>query len=343
MTNAPKLGILAFIAGVVSFHWMGHAPTASIRRDLSPISPPPVTEGRHGVYLTAYAAGQPRSFESILDRLVAHGLDTVVVDVKNNQGEVCYGSSVELAQQAGAVTPLLDLAAVVRAVHARGMYAIARQVVFYDPLLARRLGLPSTPWVPPTVEEAIAYNLALAAEVERAGFDEIQFDYLRFPDDGPIGPDYSARCQAVEGFLARARAELTVPLSVDVYGRVMFPWNARRIDPIGQHLEGVGRWVDVVSPMLYPSHYPEREFKDDPYGTVRRGIEEGRARIATPLRPYLQAFEMALPAGMTLAAYIVAQIEGAEAGGASGYLFWNPRSEYTALWEALGSRARPRR
>lgn len=340
MTRRVSVARLAVVMALLGLSLTGQAPNADVQG--SPLPPPqPRLSDRKGIYLTAYAAGQPGALLGFLDNLGQHGLDTVVVDVKNNQGEVCYASSVELAQRVGAVTPLLDLAALVRAVHARGMYAIARQVVFYDPLLARRLGFPSAPWVPPTVEEAIAYNLALAAEVERAGFDEIQFDYIRFSDDGPIGPDYSVRCQAVEAFLARARAELTVPLSVDVYGRVMFPWNARRIDPIGQHLEGMAPWVDAISPMLYPSHYPEREFKEDPYGTVRRGIEEGRARIATPLRPYLQAFEMALPAGMTLAAYIVAQIEGAEAAGASGYLFWNPRSDYTALWEALGSRTRP--
>ena len=341
MTNAPKLGILALIAGVASFHWVGHAPTASILSDPPPGIPPAVTDGRRGVYLTAYAASQPGFLESILDRLAEHGLNTVVVDIKNNQGEVCYASQVLLARRSGAVTPLLGLAAVVRAVHARGMYAIARQVVFYDPFLARHLGLASAPWVPPTVEVAIAYNLDIATEVERAGFDEIQFDYIRFPDDGPIGPDHSARCQAVESFLARARTQLSLPLSVDVYGRVMFPWNARRIDPIGQHLEGMAQWVDVVSPMLYPSHYAEQEFEEDPYGTVRRRLEYGRARIATPLRPYLQAFEMALPAGTTLVEYIVAEIEGAEVGKANGYLFWNPRSDYTALWEALGSRVGP--
>ncbi|GAB4304112.1 MAG: hypothetical protein Kow0097_00530 [Candidatus Bipolaricaulota bacterium] len=341
MTHDARLATLALIAGVVGFQWLGHAPTTALLAGDPPPNPPPVTAERRGVYLTAYAAGQPDFLEGTLDRLAEHGLNTVVVDIKNNQGEVCYASGVELAQRIEAVTPLLDLAAIVRTVHARGMYAIARQVVFYDPILARHLGLPSAPWVLPTVEAAITYNLDIAAEAERVGFDEIQFDYVRFPDDGPIGPDHSTRCQAVEAFLARARARLSLPLSADVYGRVMFPWNAQRIDPIGQHLEGMARWVDVISPMLYPSHYAEQEFKDDPYGTVRRGLECGGARVATPLRPYLQAFAMALPPGMGLAAYIVAQIEGAEEGGADGYLFWNPRCDYSAVWEALGLGDRP--
>ncbi|MBC7092564.1 hypothetical protein H5T53_00905 [Candidatus Bipolaricaulota bacterium] len=311
----------------------------------SPMSPSPAAlpspasfHGRRGVYLTAYAAAQPGFLEETLDHLARFGLDTVVIDVKNNQGEVCYPSQVDLAHRIGAVKPLLDLPAVVRAVHARGMYAIARQVVFYDPLLARHLGSSTAPWVLPTVEAAVEYNLAIAGEVERAGFDELQFDYIRFPDDGPIGPDYSARCVAVEAFLAHARSRLDLPLSVDVYGRVMWPWNARRIDPIGQHLEGMAGLVDVVSPMLYPSHFVEQELKNDPYGTVRRTMDHGLARVKAPLRPFLQAFAMAIPPGMTLAEYIVAQVRAAEETGADGYLFWNPRSDYAALWEALGSR-----
>lgn len=338
MKNTHKLRTLALITGLISVQWLGHAPTASVLCSLSPRLRPSVHD-RRGVYLTAYAASQPGFLEAILDTSAQYGLNAVVVDVKNNNGEVCYRSDVVLAREMGAVRPLLDLAAIVRAVHARGMYAIARQVVFYDPILARHLGHATAPWVLPTVPEAIEYNLAIAAEVERAGFDEVQFDYIRFPDDGPIGPDHSARCQAVEVFLAHARSRLALPLSVDVYGRVMFPWNARRTDPIGQHLEGMASSVDAVSPMIYPSHYAEREFKEDPYHTVYLALEYGKSRTATPLRPYLQAFAMAIPGHMDLPTYIAAQIRAAERAGADGYLFWNPRADYSALWQALAGLA----
>ncbi len=335
-----RFALLVLVVGVVGIQWLGTAPAAVVLS--TPASPArgPSVNGRRGVYLTAYAASQIRLLEETLDQLVRYNLNTVVVDVKNNHGEVCYASEVPLAQEVGAVKPLLDLGALVRAGHARGVYVIARQVVFYDPHLARRLGLASAPWVLPTVEVATSYNLALAAEVARAGFDEIQFDYIRFPDDGPIGPDYSARCQAVEAFLARAREHLSLPISVDVYGRVTFPWNARRIDPIGQHLEGIAQWVDAVSPMVYPSHYVEQAFKDDPYRTVLQATRDAVGRASITVRPYLQAFDMAIPHGMTLPAYIAAQIRAVEDAGADGYLFWNPRSDYTALWQALAQRPR---
>ncbi|MCX7750656.1 MAG: putative glycoside hydrolase [Candidatus Bipolaricaulota bacterium] len=328
---------VGLLLAVLGLSWTGQAPNAAVRS--APVPPPPSRTDRRGVYLSAPAAAQPGYLETILGKLSEFGLDTVVVDVKNNHGEVCYASGVDLARRIGAVKVHLDLRAVVRAVHARGMYLIARQVVFYDPLLARHLGYDS-PWVLPTVPAATAYNLEIAAEVAAAGVDEIQFDYIRFPDDGPIGPDYSGRCTAVEAFLQAARSRLKLPLSADVYGRVTFPWNARKIDPIGQQLEGMARWVDAVSPMVYPSHYVERAFKDDPYGTVHQAVRDARARVETPIRPYLQAFEMAIPPGMTYTTYILEQIRAAEEAGASGYLFWNPRSDYSVLWAALAARGR---
>lgn len=318
------------------------------------LSPPPKSQGtqpaqslpasihgRRGVYLTAYVAASPEIFEDVIEQSRKYGLNTVVIDVKNNNGEVCYASNVPLAKAIGAVRPILDLSPLVERLHKLGFYVIARQVVFYDPVLAKYLGT-GTSWVLPTSETAVSYNLDLAKEVESFGVDEIQFDYIRFPDDGPIGPDYSTRCAAVTAFLAKAKATLSIPVSADVYGRVMWPWNAQKIDPIGQHLESIAPHVDVISPMLYPSHFVEEELKADPYGTVLRTMSHGKARVATPLRPYLQAFSMAIPAGMSLAEYIVAQIRAAEATGADGYLFWNPRGDYSGLWQALAILARER-
>jgi len=291
--------------------------------------------GKKGVYLSAYAAGNSAILSEVLAQSFRFGLNAIVIDVKNNEGEVCYPSQVPQARAIGAVRPFLDLARLVQELHQRGFYVIARQVVFYDPILAKSLGVPTSPWVLPTEAEAVSYNLAIAKEVEGLGVDEIQFDYIRFPDDGPIGPSYSARCEAVEAFLSKAKSFLSVPISVDVYGRVMWPWNAQKIDPIGQHLEGIARIVDVVSPMLYPSHFVEPELKADPYGTVLRTMRHGKARVEVPLRPYLQAFSMAIPSGMSLPSYILAQMKAAEESGADGYLFWNPRADYSGLWEAL--------
>ncbi len=322
-------------AVVLTLSWEGGAP------DPGPLPAPPVesrastVHARRGVYLSCYAAWRAGYLEEVLEESVRWGLNTVVIDVKNNHGELSYPSEIPLARHMGATSTRLDLEEVVHLVHSKGMYAVARQVVYHDPKLARHLEAPGGEWVAAGDPTADEYNLAVAAEVAAAGFDEIQFDYIRFPDDGHIGEDYADRCVAVERFLAQAEEILDIPLSVDVFGRVLWPWNARMIDPIGQQLEGLATHSDVISPMLYPSHYVEEELKNDPYRTVRQALEQGALRTEVPLRPYLQAFDRALPVGMSLAEYIGEQIRAAEDAGADGYLFWNPRSEYSALWEAL--------
>ena len=87
--------------------------------------------------------------------------------------------------------------------------------------------------------------------------------------------------------------------------------------------------------MLYPSHYSEQRYKDDPYLVVSEALTTGEARVATPFRPFLQAFQMDIPASMSFEDYIRAQIRAAQEHGADGYLFWNPSCEYAALFRVL--------
>ena len=230
----------------------------------------------------------------------------------------------------------LDPASVLRELRSRGCYTIARQGLFYDPLLARHLG-HSEAWVPAHDETAVAYNLAIAEEVAGLGFDEIQFDYIRYPDGGVLEPIYADRYAAVDRFLAEAEARLSgrIAISADLFGRVMWGWNEKRIDPIGQSLEAMSARLDFVSPMLYPSHYVEQVYRDDPYRTISDALASGHARVEACFRPYLQAFDQALPPGMPLETYICAQLEAATECGADGVLFWHPACEYAALYRAL--------
>ena len=296
----------------------------------------PGIHGKKGIHLSFYALSRPGFVEAIAEKLRAYGLNAVVICVKDMHGTVGYGSQVPLAREIGAAVAYVDLPELAEFFRSRGIYVIARQVLFYDPILSRYLGYPGGRWIYPSDERAVAYNLAIAKELESLGFDEIQLDYIRFPDDGEIGRQYPERYAAVNAFLARARETLSVPISIDLFGRVLWPWNKEKKDPIGQCLEEMAPYVDVISPMLYPSHYVEPELKADPYRTVKLALTHGMARVKVPFRPYLQAFEMDIPPGMTLPEYILAQVRAAEEIGADGYLFWNPRSDYSALWEALG-------
>jgi len=332
MNRVKALGGLAALLIVVIVAFLSSGPDA--QGDPLPVDP--VGHRRVGVYLTSYALTRRDVVEGVFAARKAGKIDAVVINVKNMHGEVTYDSAVPLATTLGASTGRLNLASMVPAFQERGFYVIARQVLFYDPLLARHLGEPES-WVPVDNEIAIHYNLAIAEEVASLGFDELQFDYIRYVDVGALEPVYEDRYAAVDAFLAEARHRLAgrIPLSADLFGRVLWPWNERRIDPIGQSLEQMSVHLDFVSPMVYPSHYAEQSYRDDPYLTVSEALHSGASRVAANYRPFLQAFDRHLPAGMSLETYIREQVTAAQEAGADGYLFWHPACEYDTLYRAL--------
>ncbi len=305
---------------------------STVNKVALPLSP----HERIGVYLTSFALTKPGTIAKVLAEAEQGKINAVVINVKNMHGEVTYASNVPLAREIGAAVGRIDPRALIDRLHAAGIYVIARQVLFYDPKLASYLKLADQ-WVPPDNSQAVGYNLAIASEVASLGFDEIQFDYLRFPDGDGLGTGYAARYAAIDQFLDAARKVLAgrITISADLFGRVMWNWNKKKIDPIGQSLEEIAARVDFVSPMLYPSHYHEEYYKDNPYRVVKEAMTAGKARVTTPLRPFLQAFDRDVPPGMSLVDYIRAQIQAARESGADGYLFWNPSCDYTALYRAL--------
>jgi hypothetical protein len=197
-------------------------------------------------------------------------------------------------------------------------------------------------WTDPTRREVWDYNIAIAAEAARAGFDEIQFDYLRFPDSKQIRfsqPNtQETRTRAIMGFLDAARQRLlpyNVFLAVDVFGYVC--WNVDDTH-IGQRLEDIMPQVDYISPMLYPSGfqfgipgYPNPVAHV--YEVVRRSLDRVRERTHAPpvrVRPWLQAFkDYAFDHRDFGADEIRQQIRAAEEFGTDGWMLWNPRNVYS--------------
>ena len=296
----------------------------------------PSGHNRIGVYLTAYALTKPSTLEAIYAAKEAGQIDSLVINVKNMHGEITYASSVPLANEIGASTARLDLPVLLDELRSRGFYLIARQVVFFDPLLAQHLGLDDS-WTPCDSRLVCDYNLDIASEVATLGFDELQFDYIRYPDGGALENIYEDRFAAITTFLSEAHTLLEgqVSLSADLFGRVMWPWNSRRIDPIGQSLEDMVPYLDFISPMVYPSHYFEQSYRDDPYLTVQDALISGTSRVDAYFRPFLQVFDRDIPDGMSLETYISEQIRAAQDHGADGYLFWHPACEYGPLFRVL--------
>jgi hypothetical protein len=293
--------------------------------------------------------------DRLLDLIDRTELNALVIDVKE-QG-VYVDTGVDLFREAGTVVPYYDVAAVLDALHARDVYSIARQVVFKDtPLAEARPDLAvanaatggpwhdmnGVSWVNPFSEEVWAANIDLAVELVGLGFDEIQFDYVRFPTDGDLGAmDFgrevteSVQVETIAGFLGEARANVAAvgaKVGADVFGFTLL------LDDIGigQNIGRIAEVVDYVCPMVYPSHFPNGSIavdgppNDFPYETIEISLGAGEERVAGlrgKLRPWLQDFS--LP-GMSDygAPEVRAQIDAAEANGAAGWMIWNAASVY---------------
>lgn len=300
--------------------------------------PQTVGEERYikGIYLNSRSISLETTDDIIAD-LNKHDFNAVVINVKNVSGEVTYSSQVELADRIGANTGRLDLPAIIEKLHSHSIYVIARLTVFKDPKMADYC-CGGGQWAYPTSATAVNYNVKLAREVSKMGFDEVQLDYIRYSDGpGKIGGNYADRSRVIASFVERVGKAISphVKLSVDVYGRTLWKWNARNIDPIGQNLEYLQDHVDYMSPMIYPSHYQDPGLVYNPYKLVKLALKTGNSRLSTNMRPFIQGFDRHLPAGMSLEEYIQEQLNALKESKQKGFLVWNPKSDYHALWNAV--------
>ena len=314
------------------------------------------------MYLSYYGVGDRGLRGEILELLARTELNAVVIDVKGDRGFIPYESRVPLAIEAGALGPvrLRDLDDLLGRLRSQGIYTIARVVVFKDHVLARHrpdwavvdagTGSPwldneGLAWIDPFAEEAWSYSIAVACEAAARGFQEIQFDYLRFPGDGRLGAaryskpsSQETRIQAISAFLERAREALAptdTSVAVDLFGYTAFN---RDDTGVGQRVEELAPLVDYLCPMAYPSAYhrgihgysnPVAHPYEVVFETVRRARERaglGAARV----RPWIQDFrDYAFDRRPFGVAEVRAQMQAAHEAGAAGWMLWNPRNRYT--------------
>lgn len=316
-------------------------------------------EGRRvaakGIYVSGWVAGSPR-MNALIDLVRETELNAVVIDVKDDHGNITYQSTLpKVAEMGNSVAYIKDLDALLQRLDREGIYAIARIVVFKDPALGKNRpdlvilgpsGLPwrdriHATWADPYNREVWAYNVAVAKEAAARGFQEIQFDYVRFPSDGNLdGLVYPAatgekRSRVIADFLAYARRELE-PLgafvSADVFGLVT---SAADDLGIGQYWEELAPSVDYMSPMVYPSHYALRSYglpdpDAAPYETVYRAMQDALRRTAgtgARIRPWLQDFTLRNRYDANM---VRAQIKAVQDSGLDEWMLWNPYSNFTA-------------
>ena len=291
------------------------------------------------------------NLDSFIDMAVDTELNALMLDLKDETGAVWYNTQDPTAVEVGADKAVFDLKATVDRAHELDLYVIGRIVLFNDPLTSAKkpdwavwdseLNAPYEArgqyFLDPTDPNAREYGLDLAVEACRAGVDEIQFDYVRFPDarrdsatfDGGVSPE--VRVATISGFLTDAVDTLRpmgCAVAADIFGYLT---TAKDDGGIGQRWEEVAGIVDVVSPMLYPSHFHETFYgfpsNDQPGRVIDEALTDAMARLPRKVvvRPWLQDFGYD-------AAKVREQITTAERYGL-GWMLWNAESRVTT--EAL--------
>jgi hypothetical protein len=315
------------------------------------------------IYLTGLMAGSDHGL-----RIIRHwrevGGNAVVFDIKDSDGSVNIPFEHPLLGRHH--TPLPDLPKFVRFLHSENMHAIARVAIFRDerlvvehPELAVKSNRTDQPWkengklvwTDPSQPKVQDYNIALALKAAQSGVDEVQFDYVRFPAEGDQKdagfvfqtghPDWH-RTDVINDFLKHAYAEIHptgVLLSLDVFG--VMAWQ-RPVDlaHTGQDIVGMAQHCDVLSPMIYPSHFFGMDGIAHPGDAPEHFIGTSMDRFVlitkssgVVIRPWLQAFHWRTKTYSPQ--YIEVQVQTAKAKGGIGFLFWNAANDYSKPYIAM--------
>ena len=315
-------------------------------------SPRPLPDEIRGVHVTMALANLDGKLEEYVG-MADQGLNTLELDIKDENGEVAFRSPLaKLATKVGAAQRYYRPREAVKLARKHGLYLIGRIVVFEDPVLSMKrpdlairradgavwTNSAGLGWTNPYDERVWKYNVDIAEAAARAGFDEIMFDYVRFPSDGDVSAAVFNRrvkepkADTIVRFVKYARDRLH-PLGVRVSAAV-FGLSATRDLGIGQRPRKLGRYLDAIYPMVYPSHYGPGEYNipnpdGDPGRTVAFSLRDFREKLrgrTAKVVPWLQDFSMQQT--YTLAE-IQAQVDAARRAKSAGYLLWNASGVYT--------------
>ncbi len=330
------------------------------------------------IYLSGCTAGTKTAFDNILKLIKETELNAVVIDIKDESGKVNYKTDYEEVVKAGAYENFYNPQKVIEELHKNNIYVIGRIVCFKDPALTeKRIDLSiknpkggvfrengKTPWANPYNREVWNYNISIAKDAIQKGFDEIQFDYVRFPaankSQAYYGENVPSKADIISGFLEKTYNELhnlnNTFISADVFGIVC----ESKVDAeaIGQKMEQIVSKIDYICPMIYPSHYanaskgamgngvgqsingikftaPDLKPYDVVYNTLlkTKNIISNTEDSKAVVRPYLQDFTASyLPKGYYQqygAKQVRQQIQAVYDAGFEEWILWDSANTYT--------------
>lgn len=324
-----------------------------------------------GIYVTGPTAGIKRMNEMV-DLVVSSGMNTIVLDVKNDGGNITYKMNHPLAIEIGACKRFVkNMPDLLDSLHSKNIYVIGRIVCFKDAYLAKGRpnwalckpdGTPVTDakgqaWVNPYNQEVWNYICSLAEKAIEDGFDEIQFDYVRFPigedaNQADYGVDMSnyPRELALNNFFSYVENRLhkkNIIYGADLFGTVIGSDTDR--DRTGQDYVDIASMTDNICPMIYPSHYGPKTFgieipDADPYNTIYRALKLSKKQLSKKdssqiavVRPWLQCFTAPWRNGHIpyKAEEIRQQIKAVYDAGYEEWILWNAANRYDYVKEAL--------
>jgi len=319
------------------------------------------------VYFTSWSASKEIHIEYIINLAKETEINAVVIDVKDFSGRVAYDTDVKELEEYGAEQERIeDIKSLIERLHGAGVYVIARITVFQDPVLARarpelavksksslngsssdvlwrdNLGLA---WIDPSTKESWDYNIALAKDALDHGFDEINFDYVRFPSDGsledmffPSWDNKKAKHEVIKDFFSYLRKEIpNEKLSVDLFGLSTVSYSDLGI---GQIIEDAYDNFDYVCPMIYPSHYSSgfsgyEKPAEHPYEVVEKSASVALERLKknnnykAKLRPWLQDFSLKTDYDAEMVRNQIQALKDVTGKDYAGYMLWNSYNVYT--------------
>lgn len=327
-------------------------------------------EPKKGIYVSAWVAGTRDRMNEMIAGIDATELNTIVIDVKDDEGRIVWDVDSPLIRETGAVRTLIgDMPGLVQELHDHGIYVIGRCVCFRDPFISTvkpewtihnddgsiYRDEKDFSWIDPSCTEAHDYLMEVADACKAAGFDEVQFDYVRYPTkatESMVGVDGAGRKQKITDFAVFSKEhfkQLGIPFSMDVFGIVIHAEYDRNI--VGQDYGALSFETDCLSPMVYPSHYADGTYNIDfpdlyPYEVIYSSMTESRELLEkatvsgnqgaqATVRPWLQGFT-----ANYLSHYrdygaeeIRLQIQAVYDAGYEEWLIWDPSDHYP--WEAF--------
>ncbi len=335
-----------------------------------PLAEPP--QEIKAVYMTSWSGSSEKKISYLINLIKETELNAVVLDIKDFSGYVTYdikNSDVEKYKAKEIRTAKIN--SLIKRFHDEGIYVIARITVFQDPILAKArpdwavqsksgglwLDHKKLAWMDPASKEVWDYNIAIAKDAADRGFDELNFDYIRFASDGfvgdmkfPIWDEQIPKHEIIKNFFAYLREQLpNAKISADLFGQATI--NSDDLG-IGQIIEDAYKYFDYVSPMIYPSHYAKmflgyKNPANYPYEVVKYSMESALQRIGNwklkignslatnkspKLRPWLQDFDLGADYD---AEKVKKQIQAVYDSASStpdlinGYMLWSPSNVYT--------------